>query len=764
MAAVNENAISLDHVHPGLELRLDPTREDSLFDAGDGAYEQGEARYQLKEGHRYEYEFNDGDFEFGEFRENIIQPRKKDSGLGVIEPNIFVGTLNLPIRRKKTQTVLGYLPLEVRSTKTDYRDDYRTMLEFITERCVDLLLQSDSVVSQNLTTDFTKDANPDVLYQRFMFVKAIVGSEEFDEAVQRIVSAPVTRWTEQIDRVDVRRAGRFSAKTMRELVSGTNRIAVPDTHPLYHVGLKTIPDRISATRKTDSVDTPENRFVKHALDVFLKFCEDVQAAAKADGHVREEAKRMVERIDGWLMHDLFRSLSPTRLLKLNSPVLQRKSGYREVFKVWLQFDLAAKLIWSGGDDVYAAGKKDVATLYEYWLFFKLLELLKSVYEIEPQDIQELIQPDGQSMSLNLKQGRFTALRGKSERHGRKLEIRFSYNRSFTGKSDYPGSGSWTSTLRPDYTLSIWPTGINEEIAEKQELITHIHFDAKYKVDINYKEMIESAADIPEEEKKDYRKGKVKNADLLKMHAYKDAIRRTGGAYVLYPGTEKVARSGFHEIVPGLGAFPIHPTKDNSGIEHLRAFLIELTDHFVDRTTQREKMAYRTYDIHKPDESGRESFIIREPLPEAYGDNRGLIPDETFVLVGYCKDTEHREWIRKQGLYNFRMGTERGSLILDPKTVGARYVLLHTRGDDDSGDLLKITSAGPKVFSAEDMVMRAYPNSTPHPHYLVIGVSEAVEPEFEGMAWNFKKLPGYESGRASAQPFAVSLAELMRVRS
>ena len=38
-----------------------------------------------------------------------------------------------------------------------------------------------------------------------------------------------------------------------------------------------------------------------------------------------------------------------------------------------------------------------------------------------------------------------------------------------------------------------------------------------------------------EEKSENRKGIYKNADLLKMHAYKDAIRRTGGAYVLYPG-------------------------------------------------------------------------------------------------------------------------------------------------------------------------------------------------------------------------------------
>ena len=44
----------------------------------------------------------------------------------------------------------------------------------------------------------------------------------------------------------------------------------------------------------------------------------------------------------------------------------------------MKFDLAAKLIWKGGDNVYEAGKKDIASLYEYWLFFTLLDLLKEV--------------------------------------------------------------------------------------------------------------------------------------------------------------------------------------------------------------------------------------------------------------------------------------------------------------------------------------------------------------------------------------------------
>ena len=50
-----------------------------------------------------------------------------------------------------------------------------------------------------------------------------------------------------------------------------------------------------------------------------------------------------------------------------------------------------------------------------------------------------------------------------------------------------------------------------------------------------------------------------------MHAYRDAIRRTAGAYVLYPGNdgddkrfEEFDHRGFHEVLPGLGAFAIRP--------------------------------------------------------------------------------------------------------------------------------------------------------------------------------------------------------------
>src|SRR5690606_1069471 len=117
--------------------------------------------------------------------------------------------------------------------------------------------------------------------------------------------------------------------------------------------------------------------------------------------------------------------------------LQRKEGYREVLRVWLMFDLAAKLIWSGGDDVYSGGKRDVATLYEYWLFFQLLELFQSIFTIEPKSVKELIKETSDGLSLQIKQGKLTALEGVYNSGSRKFNIRFNYNRTFSGKQNYP---------------------------------------------------------------------------------------------------------------------------------------------------------------------------------------------------------------------------------------------------------------------------------------------------------------------------------------
>ncbi|AKP51497.1 DUF2357 domain-containing protein [Cyclobacterium amurskyense] len=758
MNSVSYIDINLDSIEEGLKLTLDPSKPNTLFDALPSAFENNEARFQLVEGCDYYYTFSDPNFIFGNTPEQIVRPHPRNKHTGTISPNIFVGTLSLPVIKLGDEDPIGQVKLEVQSVKSGYRDDYRDMLELITEKCTDLLFQANSPVSHYFEVDFSKDSKTN--YQRFAFIKSVIDTDEFSEAIHRIVSAPVTNWSEITESKDIRQVRRFSNANVKEILRGGRRTALPTSHYLRSVGLETLPERIMSNRKIDTVDTPENRFIKHALGTFLKFCMDINAVSKTGSRIEQESKLLIRELESQLHHTVFKDISRPTTLRISSPILQRKEGYREVLRVWLMFDLAAKLIWSGGDDVYSGSKKDIATLYEYWLFFKLLDLFQDLFDIEPKDINDLIKPTDDGLSLQLKQGEHTALRGIYNSGTRKLNIKFNYNRPFSGKKEYPASGSWTTTLRPDYTLSFWPIGISEEEAELQELIVHIHFDAKYKV-ANLNDLLdEHAKEELKNEKTENRKGIYKNADLLKMHAYKDAIRRTGGAYVLYPGGKPVKQRGFHEIIPGLGAFPVSPSKKDSGIGDLKAFITEVIDHFINRASQRERFAYRTFDVFKdPPEADNE---VNDSLPEPINSNRDLIPNDTFVMVGFYKSQEHLEWIKRNNLYNVRTGTGNGSIVLDIEHVSAKYLLLHTKGDASSGELWRIVKKGPRLFSQGDLIKKRYPSPSQY-NYLVFEIEPVSDPEFENVKWDFRKLNNYVSGRPSAIPFTANMAELMKCK-
>lgn len=744
-----------------VELYLYPEsdRDQNLIERDESdALEYGEAQVQLLEGCSYEYKVTKGYKLDDEALKGIVKSSRIDKSAGRITPGIYVGTLSLGILENDTSEKKSSVLLEIRSSKTSYREDYRFMLQDIAEKCTDLLMQHSSPVTQSFSVDFDRDA--ETIYQRFAFVKSILESEEFKESLHRILTAPVTAWSHIDEEYDIRRVRRIGSTHIRQMASRQNRILLPTGHFLNEK-FETIPSRLTVSLKTETVDTPENRFVKYVLESFFRFCTDVRDKLERnigpDPRAFKEAVQLEERIGSVLNHSFFKEISPPSSLPLNSPVLQRKEGYREVLRVWLMFDLAAKLIWIGGKDVYHAGKRDVAVLYEYWLFFKLLDLLKEVYSIEPDLVEKLIEQTDDGLGLKLKAGKHLPVKGVYITAGRKLNIEFSYNRAFSGSKEYPVKGSWSRDMRPDYTLSIWPDGFTSDEAEEQENIVHIHFDAKYRVE-SLMDIIGDGEEDLNKEKEEQRSGTYKRADLLKMHAYRDAIRRSGGAYVLYPGDRNETMIGFHEIIPGLGAFAVRPSNTDDGTAELKTFIQDVTDHLLNRASQSERHSYHTYKIHRE----KENYKIRETLPELYGGQRSEPPAETFVLIGYYKDSVHYKWIERKGLYNARMDSARGSIRLGLEEAGADYLLLHSENGLITDDIWKITDTGPRVFSKQKLIEEGYSNPN-HDNYLVYKVEKVTENEFKSAKWDIRKLSNYQSGRSSAFPFAVSLSELMRAK-
>ncbi|WP_405225052.1 DUF2357 domain-containing protein [Dokdonia sp. Asnod1-B02] len=767
--------IDLSFVEPSLYLYIDAQKKGDIEVDATNLY-TNEPTYQLKEGCFYDFEFfHKNESTAKKFRllcsdqTNIIKSRKRKGHIGVIAPNIFVGTLSLQILNVEIPEDKKDLKLEVQSTKTSYRQDYQYMLNDITSKCTDLIIQANSPVSHSF--EINPETKNKTLYQRFAFISSIINSEEFDEALQRIVTSPTTTWTEETELTDVRKIRRFKNRELRLLLNSDNRLNLNSSHPLFHMGVQSVATKIESYRKLESVDTSENRFIKHALETFLKFCMDISNHPNAGQRLKEEADTVSEKLEGHLQHDLFKSVSRPTTLKLNSPTLQKKEGYRELLKVWLKYDLAAQLIWNGGDEVYSGGKKDIATLYEYWLFFKLLEVLKNVFDIEPKELEKLIVLSKDNLSLQLKQGKVTALDGTFTKGNRHLNIRFNYNRSFRGGTkDISKSGSWTTTLRPDYTLSIWPTTLKEIEAEAQDQIVHIHFDAKYKIaNINHILGEDSSDGDLQKEKKNNLKGIYKNVDLLKMHAYKDAIRRTSGAYVLYPGETNKPLRGFHEVLPGLGAFPIKPSENENETIYLESFIKEVLEHFLNAASQRENIAYKTHTVYKNENPNE----ISEPIPE-YLDleqKQKLIPDETNVLVGYVKSNKRKErmdWFLKNGMYNFRMNNDKGGLSFSEKEASAKFLLIRDSKNGIATEIYKLKS-GIEVFTGKMLEELGHPDAK-REAYLIVRFENQKLPEFKDTIFNYGqtkefaklKIKYKNEQQLAGVPFATSLSSLLRM--
>lgn len=586
----------------------------------------GEAEVQLLEGHTYQYVVDTPRFQL-EQRSSLTTRfllGEDEIDRGILSPGLKTGLIRLHLicegHRCATASV------EVRSVKLGYRDDYRTMLQDIANTSVDLLLQVASPSMVSLSHDNT--ASSSSLLQRLFFVKGLLEAPAFTQALQQLMQVPHSKLIGLRSQSNIGRTGRIDRSVNRQIASRYPRAALPQAHPLAAKLVPaapdhaTIPTDIEFLSYEDTQDTFENRFIKFALSSFAIFLADAEVElSRRGGSSLEMAIREVQplrrKLDDVLSLEFFQQLSSLTALPLASPVLQRKAGYREIYQAWERFHVAARLTWHGGDDIYGGGKRDVAALYEYWLFFVLWDILKNW---SPQgfalNADRILRTAADGFSVTLKQGELLETSGiPVSRNGRSFRVQFSYNRTFSVgeeailekrlkyQKSYPSPGSWTRSMRPDFTISIWPDGLLKTAAEIHEQIVHIHFDAKYSV-AHIRELFGSGEEDHNSIKLQEREGTFKRGDLLKMHAYRDSIRRSQGAYILYPGIESeqedAAHVGYHawvgyqELLPGLGAFAVRPGVDKGkAVEQIGNFLEDVLDHVSERHSIRERIATET---------------------------------------------------------------------------------------------------------------------------------------------------------------------------
>lgn len=136
----------------------------------------------------------------------------------------------------------------------------------------------------------------------------------------------------------------------------------------------------------------------------------------------------------------------------------------------------------------------------------------------------------------------------------------------------------------------------------------------------------------------------------------------------------------------------------------------------------------------------------------------MIPDETFILVGFCKSEEHYDWIKNNMLYTLGLVYKGDPIGITRERINSRFVLLYSLEEDESLKLLKIKRDYTEFFSRQDLLNLNYPTPT-HDSYLVFHLQEVTEPELKDIKLDITKLK-VDKGK---DPLVISLAELMKYK-
>jgi predicted component of viral defense system (DUF524 family) len=434
------------------------------------------------------------------------------------------------------------LPIEVRSLKIDYLDDYRMMLDDISERLSALIFGYASptvVYTQRVALD------EHVAYLDYLFLRYLMDEKRLPLHF-RLAAADPHRTTEhKVVWTDLALVRSLTPRSLQAIYAHPEHLARSQS------GIASImqsqlqgflPRQLLDDRVVTTFDTAPNRFVKHFLEQLILKLRELESLFKASNanirseHLVEDCHRWWRNVENLARATFLEEVGEMHVYPVGSQVLLKREGYRQLNDYYRRFLLTGKVIWEGFEALLKTPNKDMATLYEYWCFFQLVEAVADALgaQIDPR---QFIVEEGGVFRVTLDQS------GKS--WGQVGQATVYYNRFYRHRM----GESYSVILHPDYTV---------ELSDGRRLV----FDAKYKYHNPGQFMSRDMSE--DEERQEEVRLVYKKGDLYKMHTYRDALDAQA-VFVLYPGNEFRAyhvegrtlttSSDLSETFKGVGAIP-----------------------------------------------------------------------------------------------------------------------------------------------------------------------------------------------------------------
>ena len=441
---------------------------------------------------------------------------------------------------------------EVFPLKLDYRQDYKRMRDEVAAITRNLVM---TVQARTFGSASAAPIENPTLVEWLSLARRYFGElvaaanaiarNPHSRLVKSVVSTPVDRSR----KVDERKLGRQLRRPVSRVGANTKNFPMP------------LPERVPGVVSRLTFDTAENRYIKALLLETRKSLQklirtettgdddaDFTAEQKFFAAARPDAIKMLRQVQVLLNAPYLREVTIAAPTRPSSLVLQQHPHYAA-------FARTSRLLNSGlalDGGLLQIGVKDIALLYEYWCFLKLVNLLSEGYTLEQQS---LVKVKHTKITVTLEKGVEAAIKYRNRETGQELLL--IYNRLF---NRLPTVGQ-----QPDNVI---------QIASENNLYI---FDAKYRLAFTAQYQKQYGGIGPTVD------------DINTMHRYRDAIVLpnptskekyiTGiarGAVVLFPYSNEEAYTShkFYRSISSIeiGGLPFLPGATKLVADKLQSLL------------------------------------------------------------------------------------------------------------------------------------------------------------------------------------------------
>lgn len=402
--------------------------------------------------------------------------------------------------------------------------------------------------------------------------------------------------------------------------------------------------RYRVEKKQLSVDTPENRFIKMAVTQCKRQLSGFEAKIRESNQAPERQRlsnSFLDEMHSWqqplqkvLNQSFLKDVSDYTGLNRESLVLQQKTGYSAVYRVWQELKFYLNVFGNQS----SISMKSVAEIYEVWCFLQIKNILEDNLGFGSPLHRKPYLKKGIMDELKLVNGDKGAFEFFREEDGVRASLY--HEKSYGRKTNE--IRTFLLTHKPDIVLEIiFPDG--------RKFVWL--FDAKYRIEsIKTSEQGSflgkprlkdtekwNKADLQEKSHLAFKiQDGVPDDAINQMHRYRDALiqldnvdkksRPVFGAFALYPGffNQQEERNPYRDAIDeiGIGAFALLPNDGTNA--HGSEWLVDFLKDQIGEASRQDS----DYSL----KSVAESLYVREPARIPYLGMRQVLYSDLALTV------------------------------------------------------------------------------------------------------------------------------------